>query len=242
MIKEEDFAGAAEVSSEMAFVRLERKFRAVYQNNLNDSRSNEAYYDYTREYLNHTVAAAETLGFSFLSNFDVEADNNELVDIYSRLITAVDRFAVKVQIQYIRQPPQNTVTLEGSEKRILRHYVAQIKDVIDQSSLIVAKKERLFDRINSFLEELDRDRTALQKFNDIVISLSHTGGEAAEELEPTWKWVKLIAALLGARQENEQAKLPKPTAPKKLEPPKEELPTPKVPPKRKSEIDDDIPF
>jgi hypothetical protein len=137
MIKEEDFAGAAEVSPEMAFVRLERKFRAVYQNNINDSQSSEAYWSYTREYLNHTVAAAEALGLDFLSNFDVEADNNELSDIHTALTTAVDRFAVKVQIQYIRQPPLNTVTLEDSEKRILRHYVEQIKEVVDQSSLLV---------------------------------------------------------------------------------------------------------
>jgi hypothetical protein len=157
-----------------------------------------------------------------------------------RLTFLVDQFAVHAQINHIRRPPKDTVTLEASEKRILRHYVEQIKEVIDKSPLLVAKKERLFDRINHFLEEVDRDRTALQKFNDMVISLSHTGGEAAEELEPAWKWVKLIGALLGARQENEQAKLPKPVTPKKLPPPKKITETP--PKSRNADMDDDIPF
>lgn len=242
MIQEDDFADAAEVSPEMAFVRLERKFRARYQDNINNSQSNEAYNGYVREYINHTISAADALGLEFLNEefpFGVGVDK-ALDEQLERLTFLVDQFSVHAQINYIRRPPNNTVTLEASEKRILRHYVEQIKEVIDNSALLVSKKERLLDRINHFLEEVDRDRTALQKFNDIVISLSHTGGEAAEELEPAWKWVKLIGALLGARQENEQAKLPKPSTPKRLPPPKKIAQT--RPKSRNADIDDDIPF
>jgi hypothetical protein len=49
-------------------------------------------------------------------------------------------------------------------------------------------KERLFNRINSFLEEVDRDRTALQTFNDIVISLSCRGTRAGLEVGKT-DWI-----------------------------------------------------
>lgn len=93
------------------------------------------------------------------------------------------------------------------------------------SSLQPAKKECLFDKINAFIAELDKDRTPLQKFNDVVLSLAHTGGEAAKELEPAWKWVRLGAAILGVRQETEQTKLPAPR--KRLEAPKRQLPPPK---------------
>jgi hypothetical protein len=243
MINEEDFADASEVTPEMAFVRLERKFRSVFQDNISDVRNNEAYRDYVREYANHTIAAATTLGLHFLDDFDVEISDEELSKNLGRLTTAVDRFAVHTQITYIRRPPKESVALEATEKRILRHYVEQIKEVIDNSSLLVAKKERLFDKINDFLLEVDRDRTRLQKFNDIVISIAHTGGEAAEELEPSWKWVKLIAKVLGAREENEQVKLPKPHVPKKLEAPKKTSPAPAPKPaSRRGDLDDEIPF
>jgi hypothetical protein len=241
MIQEEDFADASEVSPEMAFVRLERKFRSVFQNNINDSQSNEAYYDYVREYANHTIAAAMALGLRFLDDFDVEIGDEELSKNLARLRTVVDRFAVQTQITHIRRPPKESVALEATEKRVLRHYVEQIKEVIENSSLLVAKKERLFDKINDFLIEVDRDRTRFQKFNDVVISIANTGGEAAQELEPTWKWVKLIAKLLGAREENEQVKLPKPHVPKKLEAPKKTSPTPK-PASKRGDLDDEIPF
>jgi hypothetical protein len=242
MLKEEDFAELADIPPDLAFVRLERKFRAIYQHNINDSQSNELFFEYMREYMNHTIAAAEALGLDFLEDVRVKLDNSEIPEELKRLTTAVDRFAVQVQITHVRNPPRDSVTLEGSEKLTLRHYVTQIKEVIDKSALLVAKKERLFDRINAFLAEVDRDRTGLQKFNDLVISLAHTGGDAAQELEPTWKWVKLIAQLLGARQENEQAKLPPQTKPKRLEPPKRQISPPKPLPKPKDEFDDEIPF
>jgi hypothetical protein len=135
--------------------------------------------------------------------------------------------------------PPNSVALAPSEKTHLRAYADKIKDIIDKSSLQPAKKERLFDKINAFIAELDKDRTLLQKFNDVVLSLAHTGGEAAEELEPAWKWVKLAAAILGVRQEMEQTKLPAP--PKRIEPPKRRLP----PPREKVghfDMNDEIPF
>ena len=98
----------------------------------------------------------------------------------------------------------------------------------------------MFDKINAFIAELDKDRTALQKFNDIILSLANTGGEAAEELEPVWKWVKLGAAILGVRQETEQTKLP--VLPKKLEAPKRQLASPPKKNGRFGSIDDEIPF
>jgi len=72
-----------------------------------------------------------------------------------------------------------------------------------------------------------------------VLSLAHTGGEAAEELEPAWKWVKLGAAILGVRHETEQTKLPAP--PKRLEPPKRRL---APPPEKVGDLDmnDQVPF
>jgi hypothetical protein len=103
--------------------------------------------------------------------------------------------------------------------------VAKIKEIIDASSLVTAKKERLLNKLNAFLAELDRDRTGLQKFTDVILSLANTGGEAANEIEPAWKWAKLAAAILGVRQETEQTRQLPPSS-KKLEPPKRQLPPP----------------
>jgi hypothetical protein len=238
MITEEDFEAASDASPEMAFVRLERKFRAAYESNLGSSDSSGSFNHYTIEYMNHVVAAAKALGLD-LFDFWALPRENEVYQEYQKFRAQVDDFTVQIQIAHIRSGPKNSVALDPSEKKHLRAYADKIKDIIDKSSLVPAKKERLFDKLNAFIAELDRDRTPLQKFTDIILALSTTGADAAEELEPTWKWVKLGAAILGVRQETEQTKLP--TPPKKVEAPKRQLPAPQKRSIRGS-MDDEIPF
>ena len=243
MIKEEDFAAAADGPPDMAFVRLERKFREILEQNLESSQSGGASDHFIIEYMNHTLATAEALGLDFLDFYSVPEENSSNVyEDYKRFRQTVDGFTVRVQISHIRLGPAHTVPLDADEKKHLRAYVTRIKEIIDSSSLVVAKKERLLDKLNAFLIELDRDRTALQKFNDVILSLANTGGEVANEMEPAWKWAKLAAAVLGVRQETEQAKQLTPP-PKKLEQPKRQLPPPvKKSGNTRADLDDDIPF
>jgi hypothetical protein len=98
------------------------------------------------------------------------------------------------------------------------------------------------NRLNAFLAEVDRDRTSMQRFSDFFMSLAKIVADATEELEPTWKWARLIAAIFGARYDAENAKLPLPQ--KKIEPPKPKLPPPRRAngARRDMDMDDDIPF
>jgi hypothetical protein len=236
MISEEDFDAASEVSAEMAFVRLERKFRAAYEKKIEDSENGNGFNHYTIEYMNHVVAASRALGLDLFDFFSMPSENR-VFDEYQKFRHEVDNFTVRIQISHIRSGPKNSVALDESEKKHLRAYANAIKGVIGNSSLVPAKKDRLYDKINAFIAELDRERMPLQKFHDVILSLATTGADAADKLEPAWKWVRLGAELLGARQETEQKKLPPP--PKKLEAPKRQLPPPK---KARQEMDDDIPF
>ncbi|MDI3562543.1 hypothetical protein [Bradyrhizobium sp. Arg816] len=242
MIKEEDFAAAADCPPDMAFVRLERKFREILERDLEDTQSGGASNHYIIEYMNHTLATAEALGLDFLDFFTVPNDGaTDVYEDYKRFRQTVDAYTVRIQISHIRVGPAYALPLDADEKKHLRAYVSKIKEIIDASSLVIAKKERLLDKLNAFLAELDRDRTALQKFNDLVLSLANTGGEAAKEMEPAWKWAKLAAAILGVRQETEQTKqLPPPS--KKPEEPKRLPPPASKRAKAIAEMDDDIPF
>jgi hypothetical protein len=239
MIDEEDFDAIADDTPEMAFVRLESKFRRAFKANLDNDNNNSFAYCAV-EYINHTLSAAEALGLDFLDFWTVpKSSENDIGDKFQEFTRSVDTFIVKTRIAHVRSNPKGSVALEASEKLVLRHYVEQIKTVIDNSTLVVTKRERLYDKINAFLEEVDKERTPLQRFTDIITTLAHLGGDAAEAMEPAWKWVKLIGAVLGARQETEQVRLPPP--PKRLEAPKPQLPKPKGRERRKS-MDDEIPF
>src|SRR5579863_9585221 len=80
MIKEEDFAAAADGPPDIAFVRLERKFREILEQNLEASQSGGASNHFIIEYMNHTLATAEALGLDFLEFYAVPDDNSS--DVY----------------------------------------------------------------------------------------------------------------------------------------------------------------
>jgi hypothetical protein len=242
MISEEDFATVADCPPDLAFARLEKKFRDRLDNNQEQTQNNHSWNHYIIEYMNHTIAAAEALGLDFLDFFTVPDEDNtsNLESIYSAFRKAVDNYTVRIHIRNVRSGPSTSLPLDENDKKHIRAYVTKIKEIVEASALEAAKKEALMNRLNAFLAEVDKDRTSMQRFQDFMMSLARTTSDATEELEPTWKWARLIAAIFGARYDNENAKLPPP--PKRIEPPK---PTPRPSAKRnvtRQEMDDDIPF
>lgn len=243
MISPEEYASALRTNDpEIAFVRLELKFRAALNARLENSDSNFASDSAVIEYINHTLAAAKSLG---LKGFDVwevpsyggSRRNNNISDRYNDFVSAVDHFKVQVQIREAKSYNRYSVALDPHEKDKLRAYVASIKTVIDNSTLSGAKKERLYNKINAFLAEVDRDRTGFEQLADLTMSLAHLGGEAAKELEPARKLLHTINVFLGRAKEFEDSAtaLPQSSAPAQIPAPPRQLPAPQS-------VDDDIPF
>src|ERR1043165_8484523 len=190
--------------------------------------------------MNHVVAAAKALGLEIFDDWSPPpTKNNNLYDEYREFRASVDKYTVQIQISHLRSGVAS-VALDEHEKKHLRGYADRMKEIIDKSKLAQERRERLLDKINAFLKELDRDRTTLQKFHDMVLAIAATGADAAEELEPTWKWVQLAARVLGVKQETEQKKLPEP--PKRIEPPKPKQPPIIAKKTGHSYLDDEIPF
>jgi hypothetical protein len=235
MIPMDDYAEAIRGRSpEMAFVALEHLYRAALDKKLENSDSAGSYNVAVIEYMNHTLAAAEEFKLDFLEFWKVPslASIKGYYDRFQDFTTAVDYFKVRVQIHNARGEYQFSVALDPADKNKIRHFVQQIKEIIDNSPLDQSKKEKLFNLINKFLAEVDRDRTSWQAFAAMVIAISHLGGDAAKELEPLRKFIDSISRLLGRAKEFEDSapQLPPPTIPRKLPPPE------------KPESDEEIPF
>lgn len=221
MIPEEDFAEVAGIlEPELAFVRLETRFRKALETNLENSQSNEAFESYVIEYMNHTIAAARFLNLDLLDFWEVPhpGSTNEIHARYRAFITEIDYYKVQIQLACLRGPREFSVGLSTTDKERLRFFVQQIKEVIDEAHLSDDKREALFNKLNAFLAEVDRNRAPWDRFSDIVIGIAAVGGKAAEKLEPARKWLDSIARLLGNNKEveNSQPQLPKPTI-KKIE-------------------------
>jgi hypothetical protein len=103
MIPPDEYAAAVRGNDpEMAFVRLESKFRDVLNKNLEGSNNTNAYNMYVIEYMNHTIAAARALGFNILDQWTVPSHGSrgfDLSDHFKDFTTAVVRGAKVLAIR-----------------------------------------------------------------------------------------------------------------------------------------------
>ncbi len=132
MISPEEYASALRTNdAEVAFVRLESKFRTALSAKLENSENNFSYDSAVIEYMNHTLAAAKSLD---LKGFDVwevphgaGRRNNDVSDRYNDFVTAVDHFKVQVQIREAKSYNRYSVALDTNEKDKLRAYVGRTR-------------------------------------------------------------------------------------------------------------------
>ena len=247
MITPEEYAEALRDSDpEMAFCRLEHTFRTLFNQRIEHVDNNEAYDAAVIEYINHTIAAAHALGLQILDGWEVptRGARGTMYDRMHDFMTAVDHFKVQVQVDNARSHRRYSVPLSVADKARIHGLVDQIKSIIETSSLAVAKKEQLLNKLNAFVAAVDRDRTGLETFSNSSISIMHAIGEGARELEPVRVLLDSISRLLGRARENEEstARLPKRNEPNKLPPPRRSLPPPKEDDPPSFGENDDIPF
>ena len=130
------------------------------------------------------------------------------------------------------------MAFDAATKQKIRHYLGQIRNIVDQLDVNEHKKEKLFNKIDDLATEVDRDRTRYEIFGAFVIAASGTIGEAYNKVEPA---VASIAHLFwGAKEKDEIPALPAPTKRKAIAPPPAQKPTASA--RRPTTLDDEIPF
>ncbi|MDO8979925.1 MAG: hypothetical protein Q7V17_11920 [Afipia sp.] len=216
MIDENDFDEISDLPPDLAFVRLENKYRRAFEQRVQKTKTMSEQRGPVFEYMNHVITTAQALELSVANSwFLPDADSDDLFSQYREFIATVDRVKVKIQLLHARTGKDSK--LSQPEKSKLRAYVEKIKTIIEESDVETNKRERLLNLINKFLAELDRDRTPFKTFSELMMGFAHLGGKMAEEAEPAWKWFRLIGEVLGAHQEEKRAQLPPPEKPKQIE-------------------------
>ena len=245
MIEDHEYEDESD-DPEIRFVRLEAKFRAILQRNLAEADAERtdttAFYI---EYMTFTAGASDEYGLDIVNIDDVPSvieQSSRIYVKYQDFIKKVNYRISKIKISNQMKNRGIYIYLDSNEKEKIRFFVSQIKSILDKSSLDENKKEQLFDKINEFIKELDKDRTALQACSDFIVSCATIAGTSFEVLEPAWKWFCKLAELFGAKAEQAATKLPRSTRRPQIEGPKDRLPKQQQNHRTQSSMDDDIPF
>jgi hypothetical protein len=226
MIPDEELIAAmreARGDRQLAFVQLERRFRETLNKRLAILEQNQGYDAMNAsyiEYVNHTIATAKACGIKHFDSWKLPSHSHDgsLIDTYRDFTSDVDNFSLQVRINYAEHQSIYSVYLTPADKTSIRHLAEEIKKIIESSQLPKEKRESLLKKLNAFITEVDRDRTRLETYADLMIGFSHAVGESANELKPVASLITKIGRVFGLRQEAEsQVRLP-PAETKQIEP------------------------
>lgn len=226
----------------VAFLQLEKEFRNSMETAQEDPNSSWVYT--TADYMNKTLAAANTLGINALSEFSVNTRaHQEHTENFNDFLRTVDNVIVQMRIANSRTRNILSVGLTEAQKTKIHHSIEKIRCEIETSTAPDEKKEKLYKILGKLAEEVSKTRTRFEQFADLARSLAGLSADIEREgARPWWPWFEKIMGLLDDAKEAEP-KLPKPPEIKKIEPPRKELP------KDDSgygnsgrDLDDEIPF
>jgi low affinity Fe/Cu permease len=244
---------------EQAFIGYERKLREKTIDALEHSDGGSAQ-TIQLQYINLVIAAARFFGMEFLQNFEVpRVSASNIHDSYVQLISDVDHCTLQLRLRHTRRAKQYSVALDAPTKAKIRHHLAQVREIVDKLDVEPPKKDALYSKISSLEAEVNRERTRLEAFADLVLETAGVAGEAARKLEPVRKLIDSISRAIKQAKDAEETlapSLPKSEGRPKIEPPRKRLEPPTAPDtgaggyggssyggsRSGGDLDDDIPF
>lgn len=226
----------------VAFLQLEKEFRIEMEAAQEDRSSNWAYI--TADYMNKTLAAADALGITALSDFVVNTrDDHEHSQNFNDFLRAVDNVIIQMRIANSRGRNAMSVGLTEAQKAKIHHFIEKIRGEVEASTADNPKKEKIFDILAKLAQEISKARSRYERFADLARSLAGLSADVEREgARPWWPWFEKIMGLLNDAKEAEP-QLPSPPEIKKIEPPSKKSSEPDTPYSNSGrDFDDEIPF
>ncbi|MDW6022712.1 hypothetical protein SAZ10_13195 [Mesorhizobium sp. BAC0120] len=229
---------------EEAFAALHRKkFKALeasWENN------NSGWY-LERQYVDTLIAFDEVHALGILTEFR----NPPLKDdAFSGFFEAFRRHAEitsqKILMEAARRQKTNietVVVLDATARQTIHTLIGAIRERLYTMELPEDRRQSLFNKLNAFASEVDRNRTKTEAFFAFAVEAAKVARQVDDELKPLQQTIDRIFEWIEKAKKLRDA-LPPWSERKQIEAPKKALPNPD---KRRSSgfsrsLDEDIPF
>lgn len=221
---------------ELAFAVLQqRKFKDLAETWGNE---NGGWY-YERQYVDTLIAFDQVHGLGILSTYqNPPSKDHEFADFFQIFRRNVEIASQKILMEAARRQKtgiQNVIVLDAAARETIHALISAIRDKLNGLTLPESKRDSLFNKLNAFAAEVDRNRTRTEAFFAFAVESARAAREVNEELQPLQQTIDRIYDWI------EKARAWRDTLPpwserRKIEGPPKQLP----PPQMKS--DDEIPF
>lgn len=208
---------------ELAFLTLCQKYDRDLNKNMTGGVDFDERVYAANQYMSRIVAAAEALGIDFGAGWSIVPDDGTLVYL-DGFLHKLRLVLTRIQVHHARRQRNYSVSLSTPAKAKIHRYIAKIRQAIEDSDLEGRKKDVLLKKLAVLAQEVDLSRTQFDRAMLYMSDFTHALAKSGKDISPFGNWVvKILDALGGAKDEN--AALPAPAEPKRIEGPK----TPETP-------------
>jgi hypothetical protein len=242
LISEDEYASLPD-EDDRCFVEFEKICRRNMIRMLDQESSGDFNQAVRQQYMAAVSAVAQECNIPNI-HYEPETGSRfwEQFDLFS---LAVQGEVARIRIRLRGQRHPYSVSLTGSTRTIIEHYISRIRDLVSKSDMDVDRKRRIEDKLDELLSELTKQRMSFAKTLAILLTLTTSLAAVTTIAADGQSAIAHIMQLIGQDKETEDE------AAKRLAPPPKALPAPQNNPasRRASvrhsatrDLDDEIPF
>ena len=222
---------------EMAFAILQERKYADLQRILVQEENAGWYHE--QRYIDILVAFDEVynLGIfdTFKSRLNGQGDFPQLYRDLSRHAGIVSQKFKMEAARRLKIDTQSIIILDDTSREAIHLLINAIRDKLNELLLSENKRESLFNKLNAFAAEVDRNRTRTEAFFSFVVEAARAGKKVKDELKPLQQTIDRVLDLI-EKANKWTDMLPPWEDRKEIEGPPKRL----APPQQ--DLDDEIPF
>ena len=222
---------------EMAFAVLQQRMYAALRQMWESEQRRSLYEE--RRYFDTLIAFDEVHDLGILTAFrNPPSDEGEFHEFFENFCRQSEISSQKIKMEAarrIKSGAETIVVLDSTSRQAIHALVHAIREKLNELALSENKRESLFNKLNAFAAEVDRNRTRTEAFLSFVVDVGRTAGAVKDELKPLKQPIDRVLDLI-EKASKPNDKLPPWKDRKRIEGPPKRLDPPR------QDLDEDIPF
>ena len=192
-----------------------------------------------RRYFDILIAFDEVHDLGILSDFrNPPSDQNSFSEFFDGFCRHAEISSQKIKMEAARRVKtgaQTIIVLDAPARKAIHALIDAIREKLNELALSENKRESLFNKLNAFAAEVDRNRTRTEAFLALAVEVARTARTIKEEAKPLQQTVDRVLDWIEKAEKWHEA-LPTWKDRKRIEGPRKRL----TPPPQ--DLDEEIPF
>ena len=191
---------------ELGFATLQKTGFQELQRNLQNVGDVNWYYE--RQYVDVMLAFDEVHDLGFLVDYrDPPNNDSDFSEYFVRFVRHTELVSQKIKMEVARRTKTGTrivVVLDTPARDAIHAYIKAIKKKLNELDLSDKKREALFNKLNTFAAEVDRNRTRTESLFALIVEASDVAKTVGDKFKHVQRTVdRIVEKIAEARDVND---------------------------------------